>query len=340
MIFEFFIWILVCSRLFLLLIVVEVDGLWRCFSVLRVVGISFAALAEACRQSKIECLVSLLHVFLPKIRVGNGVFISKLRLLLLFIFAAHLDVFLFNSIIVATLGPWTLILAVIKIILFGSRNILATCLAELKLQAKLLIGWSKDGVSVWSKSEFLQSRQLLGLKHELVVLVGIEVEFELISMIAVSRLVHELLLWKLELLVILVVFFFWAIILAVIIHHPKIKATFCRFWISSFLRLLFCIWITHISKGKLGYDLALGSWWHLETSCGFTELPLDILVFLIVVKCWKLLLLVVVIKGIVWLLKIGPDGSLLIIPRLRGWDPWLFITSTKKLVKLPLFQRI
>jgi len=73
MIFEFFVGVLVGSWVIGLLVIIEVNDLLRCLSVLGVVAIAFIAIAEVSGQSEIECLV-----FLPKIGFGHGVLIGKL----------------------------------------------------------------------------------------------------------------------------------------------------------------------------------------------------------------------------------------------------------------------
>jgi hypothetical protein len=73
MIFEFFVGVLVGSWVFRLLVIIEVNDLLRCLSVLGVVAIAFIAIAKVSGQSEIECLV-----FLPKIGFGHGVLIGKL----------------------------------------------------------------------------------------------------------------------------------------------------------------------------------------------------------------------------------------------------------------------
>ena len=57
MIFEFFVGVLVGSWVFGLLVIIEVNDLLRCLSVLGVVAIAFIAIAEVSGQSEIECLV-------------------------------------------------------------------------------------------------------------------------------------------------------------------------------------------------------------------------------------------------------------------------------------------
>ena len=73
MIFEFFVRVLVSSWFFWLLVVIEVNDLMRCLSILGVVAVALIAIAEVSRQSEIECLV-----FLPKVGFCHCILIGKL----------------------------------------------------------------------------------------------------------------------------------------------------------------------------------------------------------------------------------------------------------------------